>query len=81
MEAEIFERNRRIMQQYHLNDNLQIEVDSGRKEFGIITHFRFMNNDKKIYLGVTVISVTGLRDTDPPAFWLIDPDNTKVEVL
>jgi len=78
MTPEVFERNRLIMTQYKLNDNVIVKNGS-EPQLGTIVDYDTWNPDRKLYLVIKMHTVGKLRRDDPVPQWTIDPDLTSVK--
>lgn len=74
MTPEVFERNRKVMRNYRINDNVIVNG-----QFGTIVDYDAWNNDRKVYLVIKMHTEGKLRREDAVAQWTIDTDLTKVE--
>jgi hypothetical protein len=74
MTPEVFERNRKAMRNYRINDNVIVNG-----QFGTIVDYDAWNNERKVYLVIKMHTEGRLRREDDVAQWTIDPDLTKVE--
>jgi hypothetical protein len=74
MTPEVFERNRKVMRNYRINDNVIVNG-----QFGTIVDYDAWNNERKVYLVIKMHTEGRLRREDAVARWTIDTDLTKVE--
>jgi hypothetical protein len=78
MTPEIFHRNRLVMAQYKLNDNVVVKQGTDA-QLGTIVDYDTWNADRKVYLVIKMHTEGRLRREDAVPHWTIDPDLTYVK--
>jgi hypothetical protein len=74
MTPEVFERNRKVMRNYRINDNVIVNG-----HFGTIVDYYVWGEEKKVWLKIKAHTERRFRDTDPAPLYTIDTDLTTVE--
>lgn len=74
MTPEVFERNRKVMRNYRINDNVIVN-----EQFGTIIDYYVWGEEKKVWLRIKMHTERRWKDTDPVPLYTIDTDLTKVE--
>jgi hypothetical protein len=74
MTPEVFERNRKVMRNYRINDNVIVNG-----HFGTIVDYYVWGVEKKVWLKIKMHTESRMRDTDHVPLYTIDTDLTPVE--